>query len=238
LPAIPDRSAPEERAAAAPPSAAPEPALAGNPEEPAAPLPAGESNRIDEAFGREAESPAASAETPMAQPAIVEDGEAREAVAGSFANLWLRLIAVGLLFFGGIGLIVRDFRARSRSIEWQWPTATATVERGWVEEDERDGPSGLPMKTYRPMLRYRYRVEDEEFQGGSIGLDDRPMPSAEAALRLLSRYPDFATVEVRYDPDDPSFAVIEAPRPPPGREFYFGLGAIILALAVLVAHLR
>jgi hypothetical protein len=107
-----------------------------------------------------------------------------------------------------------------------------------VEEDEREDASGVPVTTYMPMLRYRYRVDGEEFQGGNIGLDDHPLRSAEAALRRLSKYPDFTPVEIRYDPADPSFAVIEAPRPPPGREFYFGLGAIVLALAVLVTHLR
>jgi hypothetical protein len=141
------------------------------------------------------------------------------------------------LILGGIGLIIRDFRSRARSVEWQWPIASATVERGWVEEDERDDAAGNTVTTYMPMLRYRYRVDGEEFQGGNIGLDDRPMPSAEAAVRSLAKYPDFATIDVRYDPDDPSFAVIEAMRPPPGREFYFGLGAILLAIGVLVAHL-
>jgi hypothetical protein len=240
LPAVPAPSddTPGEMAAAAPQSTGRETAPAESPQLPAAEPTGGQPSRIDDAFGPQAPGSAATAETSMTPPVTVEEGGARGAATDSLANLWLRLLAVGLLILGGVGLIVRDIRARSLSVEWQWPTAAGTVERGWVEEDERDEPKGALVKAYMPMLRYRYRVEGEEFQGGNIGLDDRPLPSAEAALRLLSRYPDFATVEVRYDPDDPSFAVLEAPRPPPGREFYFGLGAIVLALAVLIAHLR
>jgi hypothetical protein len=232
-PAIPE--APDEMAAA--PQSPPR-APAATPDEPAPP-PTDRSGHLDEAFGPAASSPAIPPEPPMTPPAVAEDLAGSQGAAGdSSANIWLRLLAVSLLIIGGIGLIVRDFRARAQSVEWRWPTASATVERGWVEEDERDDASGVLVKTYMPMLRYRYRVEGEEFQGGSIGLDDRPLPSADAALRLISHYPDFATVEVRYDPEDPSFAVLEAPRPPPGREFYFGLGAVVLALAVLAAHLR
>jgi hypothetical protein len=196
--------------------------------------------RIEDAFGKPAAAPpeaATPAETPKTAPAVAERIAAPQ-LADSAANLWLRLLAVGFLVVGGIGLIVRDFRARALSVEWQWPTAPATIERGWIEEVEEEDTAGNPVKAYVPMLRYRYRVDGEDFQGGAIGLDDRPMPSAEAALRRLSQYPDFATVEVRYDPEDPSFAVIEVQRPPPGQEFYFGLGAIVLALAVLAAHLR
>ncbi len=224
--------APDEMAAA--PTSPPEPAPAATPEERVPPDAPDGSGRIEETVGPAARSPAAASEP----PAVVEEPATQGMAGDSSANIWLRLLAVGLLILGGIGLIVRDFRARAESVEWRWPTASATVERGWVEEDERDDASGVPVKTYMPMLRYRYRVDGEEFQGGAIGLDDRPLPSADAALRLLSCYPDFATVKVRYDPDDPSFAVIEALRPPPGREFYFGLGAIVLALAALAAHLR
>jgi hypothetical protein len=217
-------------AAAPPPDASPGATV----EPPLAPI--AETDGLKGALGPETEPAPARAETPMPPPAMAE-APAQNATTDSAANLWLRLLAVGLLILGGVGLIIRDFRARARSVEWQWPTASATVERGWVEEDERDDAAGNTVTTYMPMLRYRYRVDGEEFQGGNIGLDDRPLPSAEAAVRSLAKYPDFATIDVRYDPEDPSFAVIEAMRPPPGREFYFGLGAILLAIGVLVAHL-
>lgn len=225
---------PDEAAAMPPPAAPAEP----NPEVGAPEAPPATGAELDRAPQTQEASPAPVPEAPMTPPAVVDQPAAQAATGSSAANFWLRLLAVGLLILGGIGLIVRDFRSRAMSVEWQWPTASATIERGWVEEEEREDAAGVLVKTYMPMLRYRYRVDGEEFQGGDIGLDDRPLPSAEAAVRLLSKYPDFATVEVRYDPDDPSFAVIEAARPPPGREFYFGLGAIILAVAVLLAHLR
>jgi hypothetical protein len=230
VPAVPEPAALGETPAAPAPSAEPPPAAP--PAAPVAPSASGEASS-----GPEITGPATPPEAVMPAPAVVEEAPTLNAVADSAANIWLRLLAVGLLILGGIGLIVRDFRARAQSVEWQWPTASATVERGWVEEDERSDTGGNPVKTYMPMLRYRYRADGEEFQGCNIGLDDRPLPSAEAALRLLSKYPDFTPVEVRYDPEDPSFAVIEAIRPPPGQEFYFGLGAIVLALAVIVAHL-
>jgi hypothetical protein len=234
LPAPPE---PGETTAAVPPSPAiPEPPLSALPETSAPLPPEGRAGSVDEAPSPEAASPAAASDTPMAPPAVVDAPPG--AATNTAANIWLRLVAVGFLVLGGVSLIVRDFRAGARSVEWLWPAAAAIVEHGWVEEDERDDGSGTPVKTYTPILRYRYHVDGEEFQGGNIGLEDRPLSSADAAARLLSRYPDFTTIEVRYDPEDPSFAVIEAPRPPPGQEFYFGLGAIVLACAVLAAHLR
>jgi len=171
-------------------------------------------------------------ETPSPPPAIATQTGASPP-AGAF-NLPLRMIAVGLLALGGIGLIGRDIRGRRRNPVWRWPTAIAVIERGWVEEEEREDRLGEPTHSYMPVLQYRYRVDDEEFEGANIGVDDRPQPTPEAARRILARYPDFSSVEVHYDSADPSFAVIEVDRPQPGRDFYFGLAAFVLALGLLL----
>jgi hypothetical protein len=140
------------------------------------------------------------------------------------------------LVAGGVALVVRDMQARRRDAAWQWPTLSTTIERGWIEEEEEVDRRGAPVTTYLPVLKYHYKVDGEEHEGSQIGLDDAPLPSAEAARARLAKYPDFTTVEIRYDPQDPAFAVIEAPRPRPGLDFYFGIAAIVIAVAVLLSH--
>ena len=176
--------------------------------------------------------PEIDAEAPT--PPAVATGPAETSASADVFNLPLRLIAVAVLALGGIGLIVRDIRGRRRDAVWRWPTAIAVIERGWIEEEEREDRLGEATFAYVPVLRYRYRVDGEEFEGANIGVDDRPQPTPEAARRIIARYPDFSSVEVRYDPADPSFAVIEADRPQPGRDFYFGLAAFVLALGLLL----
>ncbi len=180
--------------------------------------------------------PAAVKEDPVPPPAVVEPiAEEAAAPAGDF-GLAALVVAVLALVGGGVALILREWQARRRDTAWQWPTATTTIERGWIEEEEEVDRRGVPVTTYLPVLKYRYSVDGEDYEGSRIGLDDPPLPTADAARSRLAQYPDFTSVEIRYDPQDPAFGVIEAPRPKPGLDFYFGIGAIVIALALLLSH--
>ena len=206
----------------APQDAAPaEPAQPSAPEEPRP--------RADEPNGPPAK------EEPVPPQAIVEPA-ANAAPSSADHSLPALIVAILALIAGGVALIVREARERRLDTAWQWPTATTTIERGWVEEEEGVDRHGMPVTRYLPVLKYKYAVDGEDHEGSQIGLDDAPMATAEAARARLSKYPDFTTVEIRYDPEDPGFAVIEAPRPKPRLDFYFGVGAIVIALCVLLSH--
>jgi hypothetical protein len=209
-------------AAAPPEQTAPEPPRSDSAPVPAAPpvaeAPAGPPANVE----------------PVPPPAIVD--AAPQAAPARDDSLPALLVAVLALAGGGIALIVREMQARRLDTAWQWPTATTTIERGWIEDEEARDRRGVPVTAYLPVLKYRYAVDGEEYEGSQIGLDDAPMATAEAARRRLAKYPDFTTVEIRYDPEDPGFAVIEAPRPKPGLDFYFGVGAIVIALGMLLSH--
>jgi hypothetical protein len=109
-----------------------------------------------------------------------------------------------LLLFTIYGLI-NPIRRQTES--GHWPAKEGVVEESWIARvHAEDTPS------YRPHVRYRYRVGDKVYRNGSIdipGCDWEEM-SKTAAERKVAFYPEGIRVIVYHDPKHPSFSVLEA----------------------------
>jgi hypothetical protein len=115
--------------------------------------------------------------------------------------------AAGLVFFGWP--VWRAWRAG------RWPHAQGTVTRSWIETVTREiNPTdSLAPKTSRIYVRvnYRYVVGGTAHSGDRVTFFPSTMSHAfaEPAREHCDRYAAGTALDVRYDPRNPSDAVIE-----------------------------
>jgi len=129
-----------------------------------------------------------------------------------------------------------------------WPTAPGTILESAVEPREGvpatdQRPTKTSWRSHRAQVRYRYTAGGAERIGTRIEVYQRFHATPEEAARQLAPYPAGAAVTVRFDPADPSSAVLE----PGPTEFdntpFLAIGGGFLAISivlsiVLIAMLR
>jgi|SRR5579862_6309232 hypothetical protein len=93
--------------------------------------------------------------------------------------------------------------ARARASR-RWPTVPGTVLADEVER--RQGPF---LMFYKLMLRYRYEVGGNSYEGDRIQFGPARVTAKQLIEMLAEKYPPGAQVNVHYDPNDPSTAVLE-----------------------------
>jgi len=129
----------------------------------------------------------------------------------------LLAIACGVLVLWGF----TDFRASLATKDW--PSVTGEVLSSSVERVGRPGS-----KTRAPRVTYAYTVDGVRYEGDRLSFrsySSRRVSNNRAGV-IASRYDEGAPVEVHYDPDRPSEAVLIP------ETDSFGLGVAILALCV------
>lgn len=115
------------------------------------------------------------------------------------------VVGVWFVFIGGVTSVLflgELLEARKSS---SWPTVRCTVISATVN---RHPPRGKHA-TYRPDIRYAYSVEGASYVGDRVFLGDASRENEYWVRGIVARYPPDATVNVYYNPDDPSMAVLE-----------------------------
>lgn len=94
-----------------------------------------------------------------------------------------------------------------------WPTVAGTIVRSEVEsyEERVGGANGTLTTFYRPVLEYAYAVGGQEYRSAQIRLNVALSGAKTFAEGVIGKYPQGTAVSVRYDPDNPSSAVLENP---------------------------
>lgn len=91
-----------------------------------------------------------------------------------------------------------------------WPATPGTVMRSEVHE-ERDNASGVRSTSYRPIVEYAYTVAGNEYRSAQVRLNVAAAGPKAWADSMTAKYPQGRTVNVRFDPENPSNAVLENP---------------------------
>ena len=125
-------------------------------------------------------------------------------------------------------------------VAWEWgrPALARAQEsadwsrtQGWVETSrvERFSPTGGRVEP-RLELSYSYTVQGETYTGDRVRLPV-PIPGVleDGPQQLTGRYPAGLQVDVFYDPEDPSRAVLEPGAP--AAAYLPIVGGVLLALA-------
>ena len=143
--------------------------------------------------------------------------------------------------FGAFGLAVALMGwavRRQASMATRWPVVRGTIKLSAMEEyheaSEPGEARGAEMFGKRVTYTYRYQNVSYTNEWARIAAGT-PAASDKMREKLLSRYQDGATIEVRVNPDNPAEATLDARGD--GRIAYvlWGIAAIFAALALFVA---
>ncbi len=136
------------------------------------------------------------------------------------------------LFAACFGLLVLLFflaaRRRSR-VATNWPMVRGTVLKSGWEKVSSDSDSKT--SSYAPAVEYRYRVNNVDYTSRQIKLGMTVSGSQAAAEKVAGRYPKGGTIDVHYDPANPSVAALENPS-----GFHWLLLALALGCFALAAY--
>ncbi|MBR0826297.1 DUF3592 domain-containing protein [Bradyrhizobium manausense] len=121
--------------------------------------------------------------------------------------LWTQIGAgVCTLLFGG--MLFNLLRLRNRlAAAASWTRVEGVVIASQVSAPPSHASDDLNDAT--PVVRYRYSMCNQEFEGDKTRIGGEPMTTRTLATRLAARYPVGAAVEVHVDPNDPSNAVLD-----------------------------
>jgi len=126
-----------------------------------------------------------------------------------------------LLFF------IASWRLSRRAADW--PLVQGTVLSSGTEKITKSS-DGRRSVTHAPAIEYAYRVNDVDYVSRQVKLGATVSASESYAAGVASRYPKGATIDVHYDPANPSNAALE--NPAGTRWFLLAIAAALFALAV------
>jgi hypothetical protein len=117
----------------------------------------------------------------------------------------------------------------------RWPTAQGQVVSLLITTI---GGGPHRTTTFRPSIRYRYRVEDKDYEGsrialqiGAMGIRADDALSQAGAAKVLEGYFPGGAVAVRYNPACPGYSLLK-PGASPG--LYVASGALTFGAVALV----
>jgi Protein of unknown function (DUF3592) len=121
------------------------------------------------------------------------------------------LPALFSLIFVIIGWLLVRFALKMTAKAQQtrlWPSTEGEIAHSATLYESSRSPSGGVSATYKADIAYRYQVNGKDFSSSTITLLDMSS-TASRAQSIVGRYPDKSKVQVFYNPDDPSDAVLE-----------------------------
>ncbi|MBR0951529.1 DUF3592 domain-containing protein [Bradyrhizobium canariense] len=143
--------------------------------------------------------------------------------------------------FAGFGLVIAlmGFAVRRQaSMATRWPAVPGTIKLSGIEDYHRASEPGERRGTemFGKRVTYTYVYQNVSYTNECARAAAGTPSGADQMLRkLMSRYQDGATVEVRVNPDNPAEATLEANGAGRIAFVLWGIAAIFAALAMFVA---
>ncbi|WP_314951580.1 DUF3592 domain-containing protein [Bradyrhizobium cosmicum] len=143
--------------------------------------------------------------------------------------------------FGAFGLVIALMAyamRRQASMAMRWPIVPGTIKLSEIEQyheaSEPGEARGSEMFGKRVTYTYLYQNVSYTNECARVAAGT-PSASDQMLKKLMSRYPDGATVKVRVNPDNPAEATLDASRGGRVAFVLWGIAAIFAALALFVA---
>ena len=136
------------------------------------------------------------------------------------------------IFAACFGLLVLLFALggwRRSRVAANWPVVRGTVLSSGFERDTSDTDS--KGRSFTPAVEYRYRVNNVDYTSRQIKLGVKMSASQAYAEKVAGRYPKGSTIDVHYNPANPSDAALENPG-----GFHWLLLAVALGCFALAAY--
>lgn len=118
-----------------------------------------------------------------------------------------RLLGIISILMSFLGLVVFSFGIILASISYSsksWPAANASI----IESKLVDVKTNTGFK-YKPVVKYKYKVDGKEYIGDSLRFIDFNYGSHSKALKVIERYPVGKELESRYHNNYPKMTVLD-----------------------------
>lgn len=146
---------------------------------------------------------------------------------GGFFSLVMLLCGAGIV---AVGL----FALQRHRASGDWPQVPAQIETSEVVAERRHTQRRSAPVMYRARIRYRYSAPGGSYSSDQLAVTGRLHGMRSAAQRVVDRYPTGATVMARYNPTDPSEAILE--RDGVGGIFFILFGLLCWIVPVFAAR--
>ena len=137
-----------------------------------------------------------------------------------------------VIFAGALGLVLLAFFVSARRYSKQaanWPSVPGKIISSSVESYQKRVDHTLTT-FYRPAVEFSYTVHGLEYRGRQIKLGMDVDGSQDYAEKVTAQYPEGNTVDVHYDPADPSVSALENPTGATWIVALLSLGAFVVAV--------
>ena len=123
----------------------------------------------------------------------------------NFGILTLAMFVAGIFLMSWGGY---EMKGASESLDW--PETPGSITSSHVsKETSRDSEQRL-RTTYYPNVAYQYQIAGRGYTGTRINFGGRTGGMEWVAQRTVDRYPTGKTIIVHYNPQEPTYAVLEA----------------------------
>lgn len=145
-------------------------------------------------------------------------------------------VAAVLILIGGVFAAIAYDNYQDGEATKAWPSTSGEVLSANVEEKERrerdsDGRSRTRY-TYTPRVTYAYTIQGVDYTGHRIRADDSG-GDRDKAFDTINDFPVGSTVDVYYDPSNPSSSVLRQGADPVAVWLFGGIGGLFLVLGLV-----
>lgn len=104
--------------------------------------------------------------------------------------------------------------------------------QGKIIENRLETSTGGRTPSTHPLIRFRYEVNGRSYESTTLSLGGKTFGGRGDMSAYVSKYPRGATVEVYYDPADPSVAILDRTVDSVAYPLLVGAGFILAGLAI------
>jgi hypothetical protein len=146
---------------------------------------------------------------------------------------------VGLVFLViGIVFFFNATRNRKKAEEsLLWPTTKGLICAATMKEHKHQDSKGRrTTSTYEPVIEYTYTVMGQSYTGNKVALGVRSFDSNQA-YEIFNRFPLGNHVDVHYNPQNPSEAILETHFRGQVTTFIMSIALGVIGLALLIVSI-
>ena len=150
----------------------------------------------------------------------IGNGHGRRSSGGCAGIFLAPIIAI---IFIGVGVFGWRTNAKAKS----WPTTTGTVIESRIESYTKRS-DGKTKTMYKPIVRYSYQVNEQQYEGNQISLSGSGSTNVRSWVEsTIAPYPKDASITVFYNPQSPGTACLTS-KTPKIFLIFGGIGVLIL----------
>ena len=146
------------------------------------------------------------------------------------------LLGFGAMLIGGACLVWSFATISKVTASADWPTTDGIVSHSQVERQTSRIRGGGYNVYYDVDIRYRYRVDGEQYESGTFGIGtSHSFGDSSAAQAEVDAYPVGRSITVYYSPEAPEQSALVPQEPPAGLDLLVVLsGLFVVGGAILL----